>query len=252
MWENQVFPRLKAQIATEVIVARTIKTSGLTEAGVAEIVATFFGEDKNPYLGIYAKIDGIHLRIISRSETEEKARAMVRPIEVCIQEALGPYIWGYDDETPEASIGNTLRERSLTLAVMESCTGGRLADTITNVPGSSAYFKGGVVAYSNELKAISGVDAELIEKHGAVSEEVAMAMARAARERLGADIGISTTGVAGPAEQEGKPVGTVHIGIVWASGQKHFLHKLPPRRELVKDRTVTLALLGLARLLPTI
>lgn len=252
MWENHVFPRLKKQIATEVIVTRTIKTSGLTEAGVAEIVAPFFGEDKNPYMGIYAKPDGIHLRIISRSKTEESARAMVRPIEVWIQEALGPYIWGYDDETPEMSVGNMLRERGLTLGVMESCTGGRLADAITNVPGSSAYFKGGIVAYSNELKAASGVDPALIEKHGAISEDVALAMARAARERLGADIGVSTTGVAGPAEQEGKAVGTVHVGIAWAGGQKHFLHKLPPRRELIKDRTVTLALLGLARLLPTI
>jgi nicotinamide-nucleotide amidase len=127
-----------------------------------------------------------------------------------------------------------------------------LANAITNVQGSSAYFKGGIVAYSNDLKVASGVDTELIEKHGSVSSEVALAMAKAIRERLGADVGISTTGVAGPDELEGKPVGTVHVGIAWSNGANHFGHRLPPRRELIKDRTTTLALLELARLLPTV
>ena len=251
MWQNRVFPRLQEQIATQVIVTRTIKTSGLTEAGIAEIVAPYFGNE-NPYLGIYARLDGIHLRIIARGETEAQARSLSQPLEECIEEALGPYIWGYDEDAPEASVGSILKERGLTLAVMESCTGGQLANTITNVPGSSAYFKGSIVAYSNGLKAASGVDMELIEKHGSVSSEVALAMAKAARERLGADIGISTTGVAGPDELEGNPVGTVHIGIAWPNGAKHYGHKLPPRRELIKDRTTTLALLELARLLPTV
>ena len=251
MWLNQVFPRLREQVATQAIMTRTIKTTGLTEAGVAEMVATYFGND-NPYLGIYARPDGIHLRIIARSDTEEEAEGLSRPLEEHIREALGPYIWGYDEETPEVSAGNMLKEQGLTLAVMESCTGGLLASAITDVPGSSAYFKGGIVVYSNDLKAASGVDARLIEKHGAISAEVALAMARAARERLGADIGISTTGVAGPDEMEGKPVGTVHIAIAWSNGEKHYEHKLPPRRELIKNRTATLALLELARLLPTI
>jgi len=251
MWQNHVFPRLRERVGTQSIVTRTIKTTGLTEAGVAEMVAPHFGHD-NPYLGIYARPDGIHLRIIARGDSDERARELLQPLEESIKKALEPYIWGYDDETPEISVGSMLKERGLTLAAMESCTGGLLASTITDVPGSSAYFKGGIVAYSNELKTASGVDARLIEEYGAVSGEVALAMARAARERLAADIGISTTGVAGPDPLEGKPVGTVHVAIAWQRREKHYPFRLPPRRELVKGRTVTLALLELARLLPTI
>jgi nicotinamide-nucleotide amidase len=251
MWQNHVFPRLRERVGTQSIVTRTIKTTGLTEAGVAEMVAPHFGHD-NPYLGIYARPDGIHLRIIARGDSDERARELLQPLEESIKKALEPYIWGYDDETPEASVGSMLKERGLTLAVMESCTGGLLASAITDVPGSSAYFKGGIVAYSNELKTASGVEARLIEEYGAVSGEVALAMARAARERLTAEIGISTTGVAGPDPLEGKPVGTVHVAIAWQRGEKHYPFRLPPRRELVKGRTVTLALLELARLLPTI
>jgi len=251
MWQNHVFPRLRERVGTQSIVTRTIKTTGLTEAGVAEMVAPHFGHD-NPYLGIYARPDGIHLRIIARGDSDERARELLQPLEESIRKALEPYIWGYDDETPEISVGSMLKERGLTLAAMESCTGGLLASTITDVPGSSAYFKGGIVAYSNELKTASGVDARLIEEYGAVSGEVALAMARAARERLAADIGISTTGVAGPDPLEGKPVGTVHVAIAWQRREKHYPFRLPPRRELVKGRTVTLALLELARLLPTI
>lgn len=251
MWRGQVLPRLKKRIATQAIVIRTIKTSGLTEAAVAEMVAPLFGRD-NPYLGIYARPDGIHLRIVARADIEEKASSLVRPVEENIKANLEQYIWGYDDETPAISVGNLLKERGLTLAIMESCTGGLLAGAITNVPGSSAYFKGGIVSYTNELKAASGVDPALIKAHGAVSPEVSLAMARAIRERLGADIGIGVTGVAGPAEVEGKSAGTVHIAIVYPDGEKHYPVRLPPRREVVRQRTVSTALIELARLLRTI
>jgi nicotinamide-nucleotide amidase len=132
---------------------------------------------------------------------------------------------------------------------MESCTGGLLASTITDVPGSSEYFKGGIVSYTNELKAASGVDPGLIERYGAVSQEVAQAMAQAVRERLGADIGIGVTGVAGPSELEGKPVGTVYIAIARKEGVKVLYNRFPPQREMVKRRAVTTALVELARLL---
>ena len=248
MWQGQVLPSLKKRITTQAVVTRTIKTSGLSEAAVAEMVAPLFGRD-NPYLGIYARPDGIHLRIVARADTEEKANALARPVEESIRMALKEYIWGYDDETPSISAGNLLKERGLTLAVMESCTGGLLAGAITDVPGSSAYFKGGIVSYTNEMKTAAGVDPELITAHGAVSPEVSLAMARAVRDRLGADIGIGVTGVAGPAEIEGKPAGTVHIAIAGSRGEGHYPVRLPPRREVVRQRTVSAALIELARLL---
>jgi PncC family amidohydrolase len=142
-------------------------------------------------------------------------------------------------------------KKRLTLATMESCTGGLLASTITDVPGSSRYFKGGLVAYSNEAKASYGVSASLIERHGAVSPEVAGDMARVARERLGADIGVGITGVAGPEEMEGKSVGTAHIAIDDGKENRLVLGHYPPLRHQVKRRATYHALFELRRTLVT-
>ena len=131
---------------------------------------------------------------------------------------------------------------------MESCTGGLMASTITDVPGSSAYFHGGIVSYSNEAKIANGVPAETIRNHGAISEETAEAMAKAARQRLHADVGVGITGVAGPSEQEGKAVGTVFIAIATENAVKPVALRLPPRRAVVKYRSVTTALVELTRL----
>jgi PncC family amidohydrolase len=125
---------------------------------------------------------------------------------------------------------------------MESCTGGLLASTITDVPGSSAYFKGGFVSYTNEMKVALGVDAHLIEEFGAVSRQVAEAMAEAARRQLGADIGLSATGVAGPDALEGKPPGLAYIAIADGAGRRSIEGRYPPRRGDVKRLAVTHAL----------
>ncbi|MBI4234099.1 MAG: competence/damage-inducible protein A [Chloroflexi bacterium] len=247
MWEKEAVPRLKERVRGTVILTRAIKTFGLSEAAVGEALHSLFGQG-NPYLGIYAKSDGIHLRIIARAAREADAQALIAPVEAEIQAKMGPAIWGVDDETPEERLGSLLRERSLTLATMESCTGGLLASTITDVPGSSEYFLGGFVTYSNASKIAHGVDPRLVEEHGAVSPQVAEAMAQAARQRLETDLGVSVTGVAGPADQEGKPPGTVHIGLAWEGQAKAVSGRYPPRREMVKRRAVTHALLELCRL----
>ena len=248
IWVNLVAPRLKGLVKGQAIVTRNVKTTALAEAEVAERVSEYCETD-NPYLGIYAKHDGIHLRIIARGTTEEEAWKLLRPVEEGILSIMGPHIWGYDEDTPEESVAKALKERGLTLATMESCTGGMLASNITDVPGSSQYFRGGMVSYSNEAKVSGGVPAEVIERHGAISQEAAEAMARAARTRLGADIGIGITGVAGPSEQEGKAVGTVFISISLDQEMKNLALRLPPRRELVKYRSVTTALVELLKLL---
>ena len=248
MWEEEVTPRLREIATGEVTVTRSIKTVGLSEAAVAEAISEFFGGE-DPYLGIYSKLDGIHLRIIARARDAVTAQALIQPAEDGILARLGPYIWGYDDETPEQAVGDVLRKRGLTLATMESCSGGALANSITDAPDSSIYYLGGVVAYSDRLKIANGVPAETIQRYGTVSQETATAMARAVRDSFDADFGIGITGVAGPAELEGKAVGQAYLAIVGVNGVKEMECRLPPRLVLVKRRMSSTALIELRRLI---
>ncbi len=249
MWEHEVAPRLRERVRGNVILTRTIKTLGLGEATVDEMAGPIL-HSKNPYVGIYARPDGIYLRVIARGASREEASELLRPVEEELRKTFQANIWGFDAETPEESVGALLRQRGLTLATMESCTGGMLADTITNVPGSSSYFKGGIISYTNEMKIASGVPSDLIERHGAVSSQVVEAMATAARLRLHADFGIGITGVTGPDELEGKPPGTVYIGLAHGGGNESSNQRFPANnRGLVKRRAVTTALLALRRIL---
>jgi nicotinamide-nucleotide amidase len=248
MWEHEMEPELKRRVGGEVIVSRTIKTLGLGEATVDELVRPLLAST-NPTLGVYAKLDGIQLRLTAKDRSRAKADEALARGEARLRDILGETVWGVDDETLEGIVGDMLRQRNLTLAVMESCTGGLLASTITDVPGSSDYFRGGLVAYSAEAKAGFGVDRALLAEHGMVSPETAVAMAQAARRTLGADIGAGVTGVAGPSEIEGKPVGTVHIAIDSERGGVSLSARFPPRRQDVKRRAVYSALFKLRQLL---
>ena len=180
IWEREVAPRLRRRIEGNVVLTKTLKTIGLSEGAVDEMAAPVLASE-NPYVGVYAKPDGIHLRIISRGPDHAEANKLLLSVENRIRHIFTDSIWGIDEETAENSVGELLRRRGLTLATMESCTGGLLADSITNVAGSSGYFKGGIVSYTNELKVAHGVPASLIEEHGAVSAQVAEAMAEAVR-----------------------------------------------------------------------
>ncbi|MFA5056431.1 MAG: competence/damage-inducible protein A [Dehalococcoidia bacterium] len=248
MWENEVFPKLRDLVQTDVIISRTIKTLTDTESRVSEKLAPILSS-VNPSIGIYAKPDGIHLRITAKAASEDEARVMISKHEDKVRPLIGDIIWGYDNETLEGIVGGLLREKGLTLATMESCTGGLLANIITDIPGSSEYFKGGFVTYTNEAKIANGVDPDLIERHGAVSREVAAGMAQAARERLKADIGIGITGVAGPSEMEGKAAGTVFIAIDNGKETRSIDGRYPPLRHQVKRRAVYHALFELRRML---
>ena len=250
MWQDEVDARLKTLIDDEVTITRNIKTLGLGEAAVDEIVAEFFGLE-NPYLGIYSKADGIHLRIIARAGDEASARALIGPVERAIHERLAPYIWGYDDETPELSVGAALLARGMTLATMESASGGFLANTITEAPDSGRWYRGGSVAYTRDAMAAAGVDAGVLERYGAVSQETANAMARAAQCATAADFGIGVTGVLGPEEVEGHRPGTIHIAIATADGGavREFPLRTPPRRLVIKRRSCNTALTELRKLI---
>jgi nicotinamide-nucleotide amidase len=248
MWKTELAGRLTEMSRGEVILSRTIKTLGMTESGTAEVVKPLLSSD-NPTLAVYAKTDGIHLRITAKAGTREEAEEAIAQRETELRSLLGDIIWGSDEETLEGLVGALLLEKGITLATMESCTGGLLANTITDVPGSSKYFKGGLVAYTNEAKISYGVSASLIARHGAISPEVARDMARVARERLEADIGVGITGVAGPTEDEGKPVGTVHTAIDDGRETRLVLGQYPPLRHQVKRRATYNALFELRRTL---
>lgn len=248
IWQEEVAPRLKELVDEEVTITRNIKTLGMSEAAIDEEIAEFFGRE-NPYLGIYSKADGIHLRIIARAADEETARAMIVPVEAAITERLGAYIWGYDAETPEQAAGQALSEAGLTLATMESCSGGFLANSITDIQGSGDYYKGGIVAITPEMLPAHGVPAAIIERYGTVSRETALAMAHAARDGLAADYGIAITGVIGPNPVEEQPVGQVYVAIAGRYATRQLEFRTPPRRAVIKRRVANTALTELRKLI---
>ena len=248
IWEEEVAPRLREMVDDEVTVTRNIKTLGMSEAAIDEEISEFFGQE-NPYLGIYSKADGIHLRVIARAKDEARARKLIQPVEEAINQRLGPYIWGHDDETPEQSLGQVLLQQGLSLATMESVTGGLLANSISEVPESSCYYQGGVVAFSREAMLAHGVPADILEQFGAASQETANAMATAARESSGADFGIGVAGVLGPAEQEGKAPGQIYIAIAADQELREFQLRVPPRRLVIKRRAANTALTELRKMI---
>ena len=248
IWHEEVAPRLRELVDEEVTITRNIKTLGMSEAAIDEEISEFFGHE-NPYLGIYSKADGIHLRVIARARDEESARAMIVPVEAAITARLGPYIWGYDAETPEESAGQALTEHGLTLATMESASGGFLANSITDIPGSTNYYKGGIVATTKEMLVANSVSSSTLEEHGLASPETAMAMASAAREIMEASYGIAITGVIGPEPVDDQPVGQVYVAIVGQTANRELQFRTPPRRIVIKRRVSNTALTELRKLI---
>jgi len=248
MWEEQVEPRLRQIVTGDVTITRNIKTMGLSEAAVDERIAELFGQE-NPYLGIYSKADGIHLRMIARARDEATARTIMAPIEDVILARLAPYVWGYDDETPERAVGALLQAQGLTLATLESGTGGYLVNSITEAPESAAYFKGGMVASPSALSTAHGVPAAILQQHGTVSQATATGMAQAIRAQLGADFGIGITGVPGPGPLGDKPVGLAYVAIAGERAVYEQEMHVPPRRITLKRRVSNTALIELCKLL---
>jgi nicotinamide-nucleotide amidase len=249
MWEEEVAPELLKRNPGTVLVKRTLKTAGLGESNVDEIISPLL-KTTNPSIGVYARADGVHVRIAAKAPSPAQAEALIEPVEMQMRRLLAPHVWGIDDDTFESVIGQMLKARGQTLAVMESCTGGLLADTITNVAGSSAYFRGGIVSYATDVKTMMGVDPAVIDAHGVVSQPTANAMALAVRQRLQADIGVGITGVAGPDPQDGVPVGQVYIAVATGDGPPEELSfQFPQSRTAIKRRAVTQAILLLYRAL---
>ncbi|MFC1874069.1 competence/damage-inducible protein A [Chloroflexota bacterium] len=228
MWRTEIQPELQHR-AESVIVRRTFKTLGLSEAALGEMVSPLLASP-NPTLGIYAKADGIHLRLAAKSESREQAEQMIAEGDAKIRNIVADYIWGTDNDTLEMTVGWLLIENGLSLALMEDYSGGWLAASITDVPESPDFFKGGVIAGTDEAKVSLGVKAELISRYGAVSSEVAQAMAEAARELFRADIGIGITGLG---LVETGPVEVVYIGI--SGGQSRVVTSRPRGKRRVTN-----------------
>lgn len=219
MFRHRAVPYLKA-LSDGVIVSRTIKTFGIGESAAEAKLRDLMNALHNPTLAPYAKPTGTELRITAHAQTEEEARALIVPIEDQVKERLGDVVIGVDVSSLEEVCLALLKEKGLTVGTAESCTGGLIAKLLTDLPGSSAVFRGGVVSYCDGVKAGAlGVSYDLLDQYGAVSAQVAEAMALGAREALGCDIALSATGVAGPdSDDRGNPVGLVYLGIAWAGG----------------------------------
>ena len=216
MMSNYVIPKLIEKMGTpeEFIKKVTLQTTGLPESAVAERLGDINELLHGAQLAFLPNQYGVRLRVTVKSKVEEEANNHLLEIEQKIRSIIGRYIYGRDDENLEDVVGRLLKERELRIAVAESCTGGGLADRITNINGSSKYFERGIVTYSNAAKVeLLKVDEDVMIEKGAVSVEVAMQMAEGIKSTSGADIGVSLTGIMGPTGAvKDKPVGTVYIG----------------------------------------
>ena len=219
MLKTGVIPYL-TKLSGQEIRSHNINIFGMGESSVEDKLHDLMVGLTNPTLAPYAKEGEVMLRVTALADTDEAADSMMRPVLDRVQAAIGSYIYGIDAGTLEETVFHLLKDRGLTLSTAESCTGGLISKRLTDIPGSSSVLKGGVVSYSNEAKIkFLGVPAGLIEKHGAVSHEVAQAMAEGIRVSAGTDLGVSVTGIAGPdSDGTGKPVGLVYVGLAASDG----------------------------------
>ena len=219
MLRRHVEPYLR-KLSCEVIVSHDIMTFGMGESSVDQLLHQRMSHMENPTLATYAKPYEVRLRATAKAADEAAAEAMLAPVVEEVRQILGDVVYGVDvSGLPEACLG-LLKEKGMTFATAESCTGGRVAERITALPGASAVYRGGVVSYWTSVKgAVLGVPQEILDQYGPVSEHCARAMAEGARRITGADIAVSVTGAAGPdPDERGVPVGVVYIGLAVPEG----------------------------------
>ena len=219
MFRTGAEPYLRA-LSEGVIASHTLRIYGKGESDMEAMLRDRIEKMTNPTVAPYAKSDECMLRVTAKAETAEAAEALLRPAVDEVMAVVGEWVYGVDVENLESVCVARLKARGRTLAAAESCTGGLIAKRVTDVPGASAVFLGGVVSYTNGVKnKVLNVPQSLLDEYGAVSEPVARAMAEGVRALTGADFGVSVTGVAGPdSDERGNPVGQVNIGLASAEG----------------------------------
>jgi len=245
MLEKTALPYLKKKFPLcRIIKSRLIKITGLSESKVDEMIEDLLRITGNVQMGIYPHPEEIHVKITVTEKNEKSADRIISKIEKQIKARLKDYIFGYDNEKFEEVIGRLLRESKKTLAIAESCTGGLLANRITDVPGSSAYFKLGLVTYSNESKNKPlGIPLETIKKYGAVSKEIASLMAKNVRALAKTDYGIGISGIAGPGgATPKKPAGMAYIALADKSKIICKEFRFAGTRNLIKYKSTQAAL----------
>lgn len=250
MFEEHVKGELERQLGERkfIIVTRALRCVGLGESALIERISDVMEGCASVSIGSLISEGEVWIRITAREKTADEANRLIDSVEERIRERVGEYIFGVDDETLEGVVGRLLRERNWTIAVAESCTGGLVTDTLTNIPGSSNYVKGSVVAYTEDAKRnLLGVRDETLLEHGAVSKQCAIEMAEGVRKLLGTSIGASVTGIAGPTGgTPEKPVGTVFIAVADEQGCVCEHHIFGGDRRAIKERACK-ALLNLVR-----
>ena len=235
MFEHRAAKYLE-KLTDGVIVSHEIKIFGMGESSVEEVLREPMTKLTNPTLAPYAKLNECMVRATAKAETREAAEALLKPLVAQVCDTLGDVVYGVDVDSLEAVASRLLRERSLTLSAAESCTGGLIAKRMTDLPGASTVFRGGVVSYTNDVKAgVLGVPEDLLKEYGAVSEPVARAMAEGCRKLCGSDLAVSVTGVAGPdTDDRGNEVGTVYIALT--DGKETICQKLSCGKGRGRDR----------------
>lgn len=246
MLPEKIIPLLREHFGiSETVKSRTIKLFGLPEAKIDHMLAGSPLDMPGLSIGFYPRFPEIHIVLTARGISEAQVDLALAKAVSLVEDKLGKNIFGYDNETLEGNVAKLLTSKCLVLAVAESLSGGLITDRLTNIPGSSAFLNRGIVAYSNECKVDTlGVPPEVLVKHGAVSEETAVLMAGGVRKQGNADVGISTTGIAGPTGgSDLKPVGTVFIAIADSRGSfcRHFFFRWRDRR-WIKELTAQWAL----------
>ncbi len=244
MFENHVSPKLSGRVGSFRVMRRLLRVAGLGESAVDEKIAHIYTQYDNPQTTILFNQSEIEIHLTARGRTEAEADALLDRLSGEIEERLGNAVFSFAGETMEEVVGLKLSVGGYTVSVAESCTGGLIAQRLTDVPGSSKYFIEGVVAYANDAKTRDlDVEPILLLEHGAVSAPVAEAMAVGIRKRAGTDFGLSVTGIAGPGGgTEEKPVGLVYIALADEVKTEHRKLQLPGDRNLIRWRASQAAL----------
>jgi nicotinamide-nucleotide amidase len=244
MFEESVLPELQRLAGGQAVVVRTLRCFGTGESNIAELLGPLMQRGRNPLINCTAKHGVITLTINAIAEDKDTARQMAEKDVKSLRDKLGELVYSTEQQTLAEVVGEKLSQQKKTIAVAESCTGGCLAKLLTDVPGASGYFTYGWITYSNTAKTSElGVGADLIEKYGAVSEQVACAMAQGARKRAATNFALGTTGIAGPTgATEQKPVGLVYISVDSDSGCETKRYIFSHDRDFIRFRAANTAL----------
>jgi competence/damage-inducible protein CinA-like protein len=244
MFREELRPVLEERFKGRVFMARRVlHTSSMSESKINQSIQEVL-KSAEPVIGLTAKETGVDIRIISHQASPEQAAAVLETAESFIRGKLGDAVYSVDGQALEEVVGALLKQRRFKIAVAESCTGGLIGARITNIAGSSEYFERGMVTYSNAAKTeLLGVPADLIARHGAVSGEVAAAMAQGIKAAAKTDLGLAATGIAGPGGgSEAKPVGLVYLALASSQGVKTTEHRFLGDREQIRSRAAQMAL----------